>query len=70
MQCLSQQFTKLKSLRSIICIKRYLLTSLVGAGVGGGVGGSVGAGVGTLVGAPVGWDVGLFVGWDVEKEKG
>ena len=54
----------------VICIKRYLLTSLVGAGVGGGVGGSVGAGVGTLVGAPVGWDVGLFVGWDVEKEKG
>ena len=49
-QRLSQQFTKLKSVKSIVCINRYsyLLTSLVGAGVGGGVGGSVGAGVGCI----------------------
>ena len=54
---MSQQFSKLKSVKSII-YKRYLLTSFVGAGVGAGVGlfvgAFVGAGVGGFEGAGVG----------------
>ena len=35
---MSQQFANLKTVKSIYIYKRYLLTSLVGAGVGGSVG--------------------------------
>ena len=45
---LSQQFSKLKSVKSII-YKRYLLTSFVGPGVGAGVGGFEGAGVDCII---------------------
>ena len=46
--CLSQQFSKFKSVKSIM-YERYLLTAFVGPGVGAGVGGFEGAGVDCII---------------------